>query len=62
MKALVGSWENRPYRLLAELTALRTRVGELQEELALAREENAMLREALRDDDIEVVFSAVSTV
>jgi regulator of replication initiation timing len=60
MKALVGSWENRPYRLLAELTALRTRVGELQEELALAREENAMLREALRDDDIEVVFSAVS--
>jgi regulator of replication initiation timing len=61
MKALVGSWENRPYRLLAELTALRTRVGELQEELALAREENAMLREALRDDDIEVVFSTVST-
>jgi hypothetical protein len=61
MKALVGSWESRPYRLLAELTALRTRVAELEEQLAVVREENAMLREAMHDDDIEVVFSTVST-
>jgi hypothetical protein len=61
MKALVGSWESRPYRLLAELTALRARVGQLEEELAVVREENALLRGAVRDDDIEVVFSTVST-
>jgi regulator of replication initiation timing len=47
MKALVGSWEQRPYRLLAEITALRARVAELRGELDAAREENDMLREAL---------------
>ena len=60
MKALVGSWDNRPYRLLAEVTALRTRVRELEQELALAREENAVLRESLRDEDLEVVLSTTS--
>jgi hypothetical protein len=50
MKALVGSWDDRPYRLLAEVTALRRRVAELKDALARAEEENAMLREALRED------------
>jgi predicted nucleic acid-binding Zn-ribbon protein len=47
MKALVGSWDHRPHRVLAELTALRTRVAELQRELAAARAESAALRAAL---------------
>lgn len=50
MKALVGSWDDRPYRLLAEITALRRRVAELTDALAHAQEENALLRQALRDD------------
>jgi hypothetical protein len=48
MKALVGSWDHRPYQLLAEITALRTRVAELQAELSDARDENAVLRQLLR--------------
>lgn len=44
MKALVGSWETRPYRLLAEVTALRGRVRELEEALQRVQEENAVLR------------------
>lgn len=51
MKALIGSWDNRPYRLLAETTALRARVAELEQELARAREHNALLQEALREQD-----------
>lgn len=51
MKALIGSWDNRPYRLLAEVTALRARVAELEQELRRAREDNALLQEALRDQD-----------
>ncbi|GEM_PF-5431990 len=47
MKALVGSWEHRPYQLLAEVTALRTRVRELEEALEKAEHENARLREAI---------------
>ncbi len=47
MKALVGSWEHRPYQLLAEVTALRTRVRELEEALEKAERENALLREAI---------------
>lgn len=60
MKALVGSWDNRPYRLLAEVTALRSRVAELQQEVARLREENAALREPLRsdDDDREIVLTS----
>ncbi len=58
MKALVGSWENRPYRLLAEVTALRSRVAELEAELEALQEENAALRASVRDpDDIAVVLS-----
>jgi hypothetical protein len=52
MKALVGSWDQRPYQLLAEITALRTRVAELQAQLAGAREENAILRQLLRTHDV----------
>lgn len=44
MKALVGSWEQRPYRLLAELTALRSRVRDLEQELQRVREDNTLLR------------------
>ena len=51
MKALVGSWDQRPYQLLAEITALRTRVAELQAELSDAREENAVLRQLLHTSD-----------
>ncbi len=62
MKALVGSWDQRPYQLLAEITALRTRVAELQSELTDARDENAILRQLLRTreevpDDLTVVAS-----
>ncbi|MGH8905949.1 MAG: hypothetical protein ACRD0K_05440 [Egibacteraceae bacterium] len=52
MKALVGSWDHRPYQLLAEITALRTRVAELQVELTGAREENAILRQLLHTHDV----------
>jgi hypothetical protein len=51
MKALVGSWDHRPYQLLAEITALRTRVAELQTELSNAREENAVLRQLLHSHE-----------
>jgi hypothetical protein len=51
MKALVGSWDQRPYQLLAEITALRTRVAELQAELSDAREENAVLRQLVHTGD-----------
>ncbi len=49
MKALVGSWDHRPYGLLAENTALRSKVGELELALNCALEENAILRAALAD-------------
>ena len=49
MKALVGSWDHRPYPLLAENTALRSKVGELELALRNALEENAILRAALAD-------------
>lgn len=58
MKALVGSWDNRPPRVLAELTALRTRVAELQRELVEVREENAALRAALLDRPAQVDLDA----
>jgi prefoldin subunit 5 len=64
MKAVIGSWEDRPYRLLAELAALRSRVAELQDdrteleaELESVREENDALRELVRRDELEVVLS-----
>ena len=47
MKALVGSWDNRPYRLLAENAALRARVVDLESALRTAEEQNAVLRAAL---------------
>ena len=58
MKALIGSWDHRPYQLLAEATALRARVRELEVQLAEARAENAALQSAMSDKDLEVVFSA----
>lgn len=47
MKALVGSWEHRPYRLLAEVTALRSRVRDLEQSLDEERETSAALREQI---------------
>lgn len=54
MKALIGSWDNRPYRLLAEVTALRARIAELEQELRRAHEHNALLKEALQEQDAVV--------
>jgi regulator of replication initiation timing len=48
MKALVGSWDTAPHKLLAEITALRSKVAQLRAENEDLRAENAMLRE-LRD-------------
>jgi hypothetical protein len=58
MKAIIGSWDHRPYHLLAEATALRARVAELQAQLDQAEEENAALREALHESQREVVLSS----
>ena len=73
MKALVGSWDHRPYQLLAEVTALRAKVAELQQELREAHESNEALRAALSrvleddvaqvpvvdaSDDVEIAVSA----
>ncbi|HUH08501.1 MAG TPA: hypothetical protein VML96_11950 [Egibacteraceae bacterium] len=61
MKALIGSWDNRPHRLLAEVTALRTRVRELETELERARQEVDALRmaeERAQMDDMEVALSS----
>ncbi len=58
MKALVGSWDHRPYQLLAEVTALRAKVAELQQELRAAHESNEALRAALSrvlEDDVAQV-------
>jgi regulator of replication initiation timing len=44
MKSLIGAWDERPLRLVAELTALRRRVAELEEQLAAVMAENAALR------------------
>lgn len=45
MKALVGSWDSVPHKLLAEITSLRSKVAQLHAENAELRAENAMLRE-----------------
>lgn len=55
MKAIVGSWDNRPHRLLAENAQLRNRVAELQDALRRAHEENAVLRATRTDVDIELL-------
>jgi hypothetical protein len=53
MKALVGSWDHRPYRLLAENTALRTRVADLEQALEALSEDNRALRRALEQIEEE---------
>lgn len=45
MKALIGSWDSAPHKLLAEITSLRSKVAELHAENAELRAENAVLRE-----------------
>jgi hypothetical protein len=54
MKAIIGSWDHRPYQLLAEITALRGRVRDLENALARAEEENATLRARLREQAIDL--------
>lgn len=54
MKAIIGSWDHRPYQLLAEITALRGRVRDLENALARAEEENAELRARLREQAIDL--------
>jgi hypothetical protein len=54
MKAIVGSWDHRPVEQLAEITALRGRVRDLEHALARAEEENAALRARLRERAIEL--------
>jgi regulator of replication initiation timing len=44
MKALIGGLEHRPVQVLAELTALRSRVAELRQQLASSEAEKAALR------------------
>lgn len=69
MKTLVGAWDNRPYAFLAEITALRSRIAELEAALERAQEENAVLRQARRqaretvdaganDDDRQVALTS----
>lgn len=59
MKALVGSWDHRPYRLLAENTALRTRVAELEQALqALSRENDALRAELEQGSALEVAVAS----
>ena len=53
MKALVGSWDTAPHRLVAELTALRSKVAQLKAENADLLAENAMLRGMLEAADSE---------
>lgn len=59
MKALVGSWDTAPHKLLAEITALRSKVAQLRTENADLRAENAMLRE-LRDAAISDELATTS--
>lgn len=60
MKALVGAWDHRPSPLLAELTALRTKVAELERALARSEQENSALRESLREVEVEMPEVALS--
>lgn len=53
MKALVGSWDTAPHRLLAEITALRTKVAQLKAENGTLEAENAMLRGLLERADAD---------
>ena len=68
MKALVGSWDHRPYRLLAENTALRTRGADLEQALAALSQENEALRRTLEqigeqmgDQELESLEVAVAS-
>lgn len=49
MKALVGAWDHAPQKLLAEITALRTKVAQLRAENDDLRAENAVLVDRLRE-------------
>lgn len=44
MKAIIGSVEQRPYRLLAEIASLRARNAELEQRLRRAEQEVEALR------------------
>lgn len=52
MKALVGSWDTAPHKLLAEITALRSKVAQLKAENEDLRAEAAMLRGLVDSADV----------
>ncbi len=52
MKAIIGSVEQRPHRLLAEIAALRARNAELQQRLRRAEQDVEALRERVADREI----------
>lgn len=60
MKALVGSWDTHPHKLVAEITALRSKVAELKAEVADLKAENALLREREGADTEPVLASSTS--
>jgi hypothetical protein len=55
MKAIIGSWDDRPHRLIAENARLRDRVRDLEDALRRANEENAVLRATARDVDVRLL-------
>ncbi|WP_108668234.1 hypothetical protein [Euzebya rosea] len=64
MKALVGSWDAAPHKLLAEITALRSKVAQLKAENEGLQAENAMLRGLVDADDragVEMVAEDLAT-
>lgn len=62
MKALVGSWDHRPHRLLAENTALRTRLAQLEGELRRVGEERDRLRAAAEEGRLVDAWAAADEV
>lgn len=61
MKALVGSWDTAPHKLVAEITALRSKVAQLKAENADLQAENAMLHGLVEATGVESEDLATAT-